>query len=181
MPKYPVEKILALYPEDERKAAELFQSQEFDSSRIDQLVAEFRNEDKPFDTTREVLLTMLGHIPPDKQRRVINRIQIETQGRGFYAENLCWWDINPQWRNLCFTLHRSGYEIPVTLMWRKTDPDAPALFNPSNEWIKDLDSLVGFRKEFHAEFYQHLRPQFLAWLDAPIQFPIENQPSLSVA
>ena len=171
MPFYPVLRILDLYPDDETAAAALYASQQFDKTKIDELVLEFGTDQGRADASKQVLLTMLRHIPPDKQRRVINRIKTVAEEQGFIVFNMRWWDIDPRWRNLVFDISRDGYVVPVTLMWRKTDPDAPTMFKPSFQWIKHQSSSFGYGVEFHAEFYQHLRPQLLAWLEAPLQFP----------
>lgn len=166
MAYYPVEAILALYPEDESQANSLYQSQKFDPERIRMLAATYGENPEELDASIEVLKTMLRHIPPGKQRRVIYRIHNEAVKRDLTVTDLRWWDIQPSWRNLCFTIHHRGKRIPVTLMWRKTDKDAPSINNPSVDIINDPIGDDGKGIEFHAEFYQQLKPQFLAWLDS---------------
>lgn len=166
MTYYPVEAILALYPENPIEADALFKSQQFDPECIKKLVMSHRSCLGKLDAQTEVLKTMLRHIPPDKQRRVLHRIHTETKSRDLQVTDLRWWDIQPSWRNLCFTIHHHGKRIPVTMMWRKTDKDAPTLNNPSVDIINDPIGEDGKGIEFHAEFYQQLKPQFIAWLDS---------------
>lgn len=174
MSLYPVERILALYPDDPKKADELFHTQDFDTDLIEDLVQEFGEANIDPSSTKEVLLTMLRHIPPDKQKRVIDRIASETKSRGFNVVRMYWWDIQPHWRNLRFLLNRDGFTIPVTLMWRKTDPSISSLFTPSTDWIPDKEGSIGFGIEFHFEAYQHLKPAFLHWLRSPLTLPFQQ-------
>lgn len=166
MPYYPVKAILALYPEDPTKADALFKSQQFDPERISELAIKYQPDPTKHDASIENLKTMLKHIPPGKQRRIITRIYEEMTSRGLTATDLRWWDIQPSWRNLCFTIHHHGRKIPITLMWRKTEKDAPTINNPSVDIINDPIGDDGKGMEFHAEFYQQLKPQFIAWLDS---------------
>lgn len=151
----------------------IFTTQAFDPSMIRELILTYGDSNIDYAGLYDSLMTMLKYIPPDKQVRVIDRIAMETVPRKFTTSHMMWWTIQPQWRILHFILNRDGYDIPVTLMWKKTDPSAQlSLFTPSRDWIPNKQAgNIGFGIEFHYEAYQHLRTSFIEWLSNPLELP----------
>lgn len=168
---YPTERILDLYPNDPDDAEKLFKSQQFDSLKITTLAVEFGDPNVSLEATREALLAMLKYMPPDKQKRVLTRIETETAPRGYTVTHLEWWDIQPGWRVLQFIIMRDGHNIPVIFMWKRTNPFSQMPLQSTRDWIPSKTSSIGFAIEFHFDTYQQLKASFIEWLNAPLELP----------
>jgi len=173
MARYPACQVLSLFPKNPEAAERVWRDQAFPTRALESLVDRYGNHEIPKPATVKQLEEMLKYLPPDKQRRILRRVREETRTRGFASYRFAWWDITPPWRVLCFNIRRDGYEIPVRMMWRKTQPgkEGGLWVGARMDWDRDILTPCGATAVFSAEYYQDMKPIFVAWLDQPVEFP----------
>lgn len=149
----------------------IFHAQAFHPDPIHRIAAVYGDPEIPIEATKDALRTMLKHIPPDKQRRVLDRIRMEADKYGYEISNRRWWDILPGWRCLCYDVKRDDTVIPVRMLWKRTSPGISPILSRSSDWVPDTNSPVGFALELEYDTYQHLRTAIQEWFAGPLQIP----------